>query len=347
MAGRRASIVKARIAVLLAVLMILVSACGPADRSGCPGSGQVLDVGFYAYFKPVSYSAADDPDDPGFDVHLGYEADLLTALEAMDDTGLSFRRSAIQTWPDIWLQPVRGDFDIVGGGITILDSRTRDTSGDQVVAFTSGHISFSQSLLVRAEDAGRLATHAQLNDEVVIGVLAGTTGEARLLVLTGITNDAGVLAAGVRVNTAGGTVTADGTDAFFIDAAGASPGLEERSYLHPASGRMPRVMYLSDEPGEAEFVAALVEGRIDGVARGVIGNTDAADASGGTLVVTAVDTGGDERGGFTVAAEDTDLLHCLDTRIDWLTDGGRVDFLDWRADPAVFTTRAQLWNEQH
>ena len=338
---------KSRGAAVLAVVMVVVSACGTADRSGCPSTGRVLDVGFYAYFEPVSYSAAAGPDDAGFDVHLGYEADLLTALEAMDQTGITFERHALQDWDGIWLQPAQSDLDIVGGGITILESRTRDGAGDVVVSFTKGHITFSQSLLVRAGDAERFRTHSDLSSDVVIGALRGTTGEARLLVLAGITNEEGVLAAGVRVLTPRGTVTADGSDGFFIHAAGASPGLEQRSYLYPASEAMPQVLYMGDQEGEAELITALVEGRIDGVARGVIGNSDAADASSGALVVTALDTESEERGGFAVAADDTDLLRCLDSRIDWLTDGNRIDFIDWREDPTAFITRARLWNEQN
>ena len=339
--------VKSGGAVVVALIMVFVSACGAADRSGCPSAGRVLDVGFYAYFEPVSYSAAADPDDAGFDVHLGYESDLLTALEAMDHTGLTFERHALQDWDGIWLQPAQSDLDIVGGGITILESRTRDGTGNVVVSFTKGHITFSQSLLVRTGDAERFRTHSDLSSDVVIGTLRGTTGEARLLVLAGITDEEGVLAAGVRILTPSGAVTADGSEGFFIHAAGASPGLEHRSYLYPASEAMPQVRYMGDTAGEAELITALVEGRIDGVARGVIGNSDAADASGGALTVTAVDTSSMERGGFTVAPDDIDLLRCLDTRINWLTDGNRIDFIEWRDDPTVFMTRALLWNEQN
>ena len=216
-----------------------------------------------------------------------------------------------------------------------------------MVAFTSGHITFSQSMLVRAEDADRLASYADLNSEVVIGALAGTTGEARFLVLAGIANDDGVLAAGVRVETPGGTTTADGTDAFFINAAGASAGVEDRSYLHPGSESMPQVIYLGDDGGEAELIAALAEGSIDGVAGALIGNTAAADASARALVVTALDTGTDERGGFAVAAGNTDLLRCLNTRIGWLTDNNRIGYPEWHTDPTIFMTRAPLWNEQN
>ena len=116
-----------------------------SPSSAC--ADRVLNFGFFAFFSPVSYSADPDPDAAGFNTHVGYEADLLTALEAMDGAGLSFSRRGIAVWPNIWLLSAGAEYDVVGGGITILDSRTRDEMGNQVVTFTSGHIVFRQSLL--------------------------------------------------------------------------------------------------------------------------------------------------------------------------------------------------------
>ena len=47
-------------------------------------AGRILEYGFFALFEPISYSASPDPGAEAFDEHLGYEADLLNALEAMD-----------------------------------------------------------------------------------------------------------------------------------------------------------------------------------------------------------------------------------------------------------------------
>ncbi len=144
----------------MAVCLSVLAACSTADQDqaqACGTENKTLNLGFYAHFAPISYSEADDPSSPVFNVHKGYEADLLTAVEAMGHTKLSFNRRAIAQWDDIWLQAGSPDYDIVGGGITILDSRTRDAQGEQVVAFTSGHIEFHQSLLGRPEDAERLA----------------------------------------------------------------------------------------------------------------------------------------------------------------------------------------------
>ena len=57
---------------------------------------------------------------------------------------------------------------------------------------------FRQSLLVRAEDAERIQDYTDLTRDVRVGVLRGTTGEARLLQITGIVDANGVVAAGTR-----------------------------------------------------------------------------------------------------------------------------------------------------
>lgn len=314
-----------------------------SPSSAC--ADRVLNVGFYAFFAPVSSSVDPDPGSDGFNTHMGYEADLLTALEAMDGAGLSFSRRGIDIWPNIWLLSAGAEYDVVGGGITILDSRTRDETGNQVVTFTSGHIAFRQSLLVRAEDGARWGSHDDLTSEVRVGVLASTTGEARLLVLTGLVNADGVLTAGVRVETQTDTVVADGSAEYFITAAGASPNLEGRRYLYPPVDTMPQVVYLGDETGEVELLGALAAGKIDALARGEIGNRDAVHASGGAFVVTALDAAV-EYGGFSLGVEDADLATCIDDKINYLTDDRRIGYGEWRQDPLIFMTRARMWKGQ-
>ena len=313
------------------------------DPQASTGEKRTLDVGFYAFFEPISYSANPDPMSPGFGEHRGYEADLLTALETMRGEKLALVRHPIAEWPDIWLKPTEPQCDLVGGGITILDSRTRDAMGARAVAFTSGHITFRQSLLVRAEDAQRLASHSDLTSDVRVGVLAVTTGEARLLELTGLVDDDGILAAGVRVETAQDTVVADGSADYVITSAGASPVLQGRRRLHPPSENMPQVVYLGGEGGETELLTALRDGDIDAVARGEIGNRTAVQNSGNAFAVTALDPQ-IELGGFAVSAENAELLAFLNERIDYLTDNRRIGYAEWLADPSVFTRRAAMWS---
>jgi hypothetical protein len=331
------------------MMVIGMSLACLAACSGGSGQQQVcsdrnLNVGFYAYFEPVSFSADPVQDSSGFDTHMGYEADLLTALEAMNDVELKLSRKAVPEWDGIWLRSADPEYDLIGGGITVLDSRTMDSSENKVVSFTTGHVTFRQSLLVRAEDADRLSSHDKLTSDVLIGALRDTTGEARLLVLTGLVNEDGVLAPGVRFDTPGGPVVADGTASYFITAAGESDNLADRQRLYPPSDDMPQVIYLGDDMGEVELLDALADGRIDGVARGEIGNRDASAASNGKFAVTALDAVS-EHGGFTVDANDEALASCLNERIDWLTDNRNIGYAEWLEDPSVFMVRARMWNE--
>ena len=342
-----------RLFILLIFITAVLSGCEKARqivtpqkgtaRDTCTDGNRVLKVGFYAYFAPVSSSANEDPDSAEFDTHRGYEADLLTGLEAMEGAGLTFSRTAIAEWDGIWLKSAEPTYDIIGGGITILESRRQDATGMPVVTFTSGHIQFRQTLLVRAEDAERLSTHAALNNEVRVGVLPGTTGEARLLQLTGFVDADGVLLSGTRIETRDKTVVADGTAAYAITAAGASPNLAGRQHLYPPTEALPQIIYLGEVLGEAELLEALVAGRIDAIARGEVGSQEAAHASHGELVVTAFDEQ-IEYGGFTLALEDADLAACIDEKLDYLTDNKNIGYGEWLQDPSVFMKRAKQWN---
>ena len=304
---------------------------------------RVLNLGFYAYFAPVSYSGDPDPTSDKFNTHQGYEADLLTALEIMDDPGLSFSRSAISEWHGIWLKAADPEYDIIGGGITILDSRTKDALGIPRVTFTSGHIKFRQSLLVRSEDTERISDYASLTRDVRVGVLSGTTGEARLLELTGIVDANGVLLKGVRIETLDDTIITDGTAAYRITASGASANLADRRHLYPPSEQLPEVIYLGDTLGESELLQALAKGSIDAIARGEIGNSDAAYMTNGGFVVTALDDQV-EYGGFALAIEDAEFVVWIDERLNYLTDNSNIGYAEWLQDRRVFMTRAEMWN---
>ena len=331
---------KLRLAPPLLLASVIGFACreaivDPLSGSCAPAHGDPVTFGFYAFFEPVSYSANPDPVSPGFADHMGYEADLLSALEAMEEPRLVLVRQPISDWPDIWLLPATPDFDMVGGGITILESRTLDATGRRAVAFTSGHIAFRQSLLARSRDAERFASYANLTSDVRVGVLRGTTGEARLLQITGIADGTGVLARGTRIETPNGTVVADGRASYTITAASASAELEGRTRILPPSSAMPQVVHLGDVAGEQELLAALRDSIIDALARGEIGNGEAARASGGSFAVAAVDSVA-EYGGFALDADDAEMLACIDVKLDWLTDGRRIGYSEWRSRSCAY-----------
>ena len=324
---------------------VLLAACAIASQGSAAQSCEVLDApltfGFYSDFAPVSYSENRLPGQPGYNSHRGYEADLLTALEALESPSLAFERRAIGYWaertPPIWLLAATPEFDVVGGGITIREDRTRSADGETAIGFTSGHISFRQSLLVRAADAHRLGNHAALTSDVKVGVVGGTTGEGRLLQLTGYTDENGVLKKGARLE-----IVADGTYKFVITPALQRVDLSARRFLHPPpDASSPEVIYLEHERA---LLAALEDGTIDAIARGEIGNDDAASESNGRFVLTGIDAESREAGGFAVDVDNASLLACLNERIPWLTAAGRIDYPQWRQNAGVFLERAKLWN---
>lgn len=306
----------------------------------CFDTPRVLNVGFYAYFSPVSYS------DDGFSTHLGYEADLLTALESMKGVNISFTREPITEWSDIWQKAAEPEYDLIAGGITILESRTQDAAGNKVITFTRGHIQFRHSLLVRAADAHRLSEYTDLTRDVRVGLLAGTTGEARLLEITGIVDSNGVIVSGTRIETRMGTVVSDGTADYRITAGQTTPSVVGRTYLYPPSNDMPKVIYLGDTAGESELLEALADGSIDAIGRGEIGNRDAAANANGAFVVTALDHSSVEWGGFAVSRQDTELLSCLNQLIDFLTESGQIGYEQWVQNPNIFMERAQKWESR-
>ena len=271
----------------LALALLVALGMSVPAVAACPDEPTTLRFGFYAHFLPVSYSADRDPAAPGFNMHLGYEADLLTALEAMRGANLKFTRTGIDEWAGIWRLAAGPDYDIVGGGITVIESRTRDAAGREAIVFTRGHIRFRQSLLVRATDASRLSRYADLTARHKVGVVRGTTGEIRLLELM--------------------------------------------------RHALPRIVAL---PDETALIEALLDGSIDAVARGEIGNRAVERPYAGKLRVTALDTRV-ETGGFALAAADRDLAACIGQHVGHLTDNLRIGYGAWLADPMVFMRRAR------
>ena len=331
-----------RIIPFAAITMALVTAwaCSTDEMAvsnaanSCAEPGTTLKFGYYAYFEPVSFV---NPDESPYQ-HYGFESDLLTALEAIDGANLAFERTTIEDWDGIWLKS-SDEFDVVGGGITILESRTMDASGAARVQFTDGHIAFRQSLLTRTTGADTFSSYDALTSDIRIGALAGTTGEARFLQLAGLANTDGELIKGTRVQTPAGEVITDGSADYFITAAETSPQFDGRTLLNPPSDEFPTVVYLGDHLGEIELLDALENGEIDAIARGEIGNSDAAKTSDDMFTVPLRDSES-EWGGFTVSADESELLSCINGHINYLTDHRQIGYAEWLSDSDVFMSRA-------
>ena len=334
-------------------LCLVLLGCGEDDiRAGLERcAGRDVNVGFYADFVPLSHSQDNQgpPHSESYNTHRGYEADLLTAVEALENADLSFARRALaphettqgRTFPfaDIWLLAAEPSFDLIGGGITIREDRTRNADGRQVVAFTSGHVAFRQSLLVRSGHTQRIAEHGDLTENDVVSVHRGTTGEERLLQLVGIVDEHGVLIAGTHIVTPTGTLTADGSAAYAISSAMSSSHLVERQRIIPPPPLPQVVIHASEQ----EQLDALRDREVTAVARGNIGNSDSAADSKDAFGVTALDSQV-EYAGFAVDADDPELLVCLNAAIDLVTFERGIGYLEWATNPRVFLERAQALN---
>lgn len=220
--------------------------------------------------------------------------------------------------------------------------RTLDPSGVPAVSFTSEHIAFRQSLLVRAADAGRLGEYPDLTSQVRVGVLVGTTGEARLLRITGLADADGVLITGAEITTPDGVLVADGSADYRIAADRSSERLVRRALLVPPSAGLPQVVFSAADTIEVEQIRALRLGAVDALARGEIGNRPVERNSLGTLAVSALDDG-IEPGGFTLGQSEAVLFDCLDDKLDGLTDRRSIGYAEWPRDPSVFLARAAAW----
>jgi len=121
----------------------------------------------------------------------------------------------------------------------------------------------------------------------------------------------------------------------------ASPLLADRQRLIPPAPLPQVVIHTSED----QQLGALSAGDVTAVARGEIGNSDAAAVSGGAFEVTALDPQS-EHGGFAVDADAVELLACLDDAIGLLTDNGRIGYRQWAANPQVFLEQADALNSE-
>ena len=298
-----------------------------------------VQYGFYNDFNPVSYS------EQGAEPRQarGYEPDLIAAVETFSEGRLSFNPLEIgYPFSGVWLKAAQEPYDLVGGGITALPERTRDAEGRQVIRFGVGHISFFQSLLVRAESP--IERYDDLTAEHRVGLLRGATGEKRLLELTGIIDEGGFLRAGTRILLADGTLLTagepDSESALRIAAGAGSAAIASRVRLTPPGEDQPEAIYFDRE---GEQIRALLEGMVDAVARWDIGNRIAARDYPG-LRVTAIDTAGGERSAFSypdTPAGDA-LRVTMNAAIGCLTANGTVGFTEWLdSEGAIFAARAE------
>jgi len=156
-----------KLMAVLAVLTLLVAACGDDEGAG-EGAGDLdtitegtLTVCTDAPYIPMEY---EDPDTGEF---TGFDIELMRAIA----TNLGLELAVVNTGFDpitSGLAMEAGDCDIAAASITITEERAEN------IAFTDGYFSGDQSLLVAADSGiGSLDDLAGQS----VAVQTGTTGE--------------------------------------------------------------------------------------------------------------------------------------------------------------------------
>ena len=170
-----------------------------------------------------------------------------------------------------------------------------------MVRFGGGHISFSQSLLVRA--ASTIERHDDLTSEHRVGTYRGTTGEKRLLELTGIIDTSGFIRAGTRVLLADGTLLTAGT-----------PDSE----------------------------SALLEGAVDALAGDEFGNRVTARDTPGLRVTAIAESNERGAFSYPDTPVGNALRATMNTAIICLTANGTIGFAEWfDSGGTIFAQRAE------
>ena len=317
----------------------VAAVCEAARQTLADFPAMRVQYGFYNDFNPVSYSVA-----PVAGAHrpMGYEPDLVAAVEALSRGRLSFTALGIgNPFSGIWLKPAQEPYDVVGGGITALPERTRDAEGRLVIRFGVGHISFAQSLLVRAASA--IERHGDLTSEHRVGTYRGTTGEKRLLELTGTIDTAGFIRSGTRVLLADGRLLTagepDSESALRIAAGTGSAAIATRVRLTPPGDDQPEVLYFDSD---GEQTSALLEGAVDALAGDEFGNRVTARDTPGLRVTAIAES--NERGAFSYpdTPAGNALRRTMNAAISCLTANGTIGFAEWfDSGGTIFAQRAR------
>ena len=310
---------------------------------------ETYHAAFYSDFKPISFSISRNPDSPEFHLPQGYEADLLSAIELIPQANMHFTYTGIKKWDGIWTAPnTSSKIDFVFGGITKEIERMENEKKEKVLSVTNKTVSFKQSLLILAKHVNRIKSHKDLDCHDVVGAVIGTTGEYRFLAQAKYVNNLrdGFLAKQTKVETENGIVLSDGKLSIY------DPSLKNRKrLLPPPECELPEVRYFV---AEDTMIPALEKEEIVAIARGYIGNQLVAEHSNGKFVVTALfslkceseESQCKEEAVFYLKKDNQALKNKLNQFIDYLTDNGKIDYDQWKANPKIFKERALVYPSQ-
>lgn len=168
-----------RVVALAAAASLVLAACGDDDDTEAGEDTEQTDAGTGTTAPAVeldtiqegALTVCTDAPYPPFEFEeggewTGFDMELLKAI--IEPLGLELAVT-VQPFDGIWLAPEAGTCDLVASAMTITEERAAEA------LFSDPYFDADQSLLIRAEDADRYATLADLGG-ATIGVQTGTTG---------------------------------------------------------------------------------------------------------------------------------------------------------------------------
>lgn len=158
---------KTRLIALMAVLALVVAACGDDAGDGGDDGGDGTDLGGRTVtvavenaYLPFNYILAGETEGQGWD----YDAwrDICERLNCEAE----FVEAA---WPAVIDQVAQGEFDTAADGISITDERK------EVVAFSDAYMVVEQKFIVQKDDDRFASAQDVIDSDAVVATQVGTT----------------------------------------------------------------------------------------------------------------------------------------------------------------------------
>lgn len=158
-----------RLFALIAVLALVLAACGSDDDAGSGGTaaegmpdldGRTVTVGVENAYLPFNYILAGETEGQGWDYDAWREiCRLLNCTPEFVEAG----------WPAVIDQVAQGDIDTAADGISITDERK------EIVDFSDAYMVVQQKFIVQKGDDRYGSADDVINSDAVVATQVGTT----------------------------------------------------------------------------------------------------------------------------------------------------------------------------
>ena len=160
---------KTRLISIIAVLALVVAACGGGDNGGSGGTaaegftdleGRTVTVGVENAYLPYNYILAGETEGQGWDYDAWREiCRLLNCVAEFVEAG----------WPAVIDQVAQGDLDTAADGISITDERK------EIVDYSDAYMVVQQKFIKQVGDDRYSSAQDVIDSDAIIGTQVGTT----------------------------------------------------------------------------------------------------------------------------------------------------------------------------